>query len=233
MIASLPDSTPSRRPIRSFVRREGRITPSQQRALARLWPRYGLDAGEQLFDLAEIYGRHATRVLEIGFGDGVSLLRQAQAHPESDYLGIEVHRPGVGRLLRALERAELTNVRVICEDAVTVLRRNIPEQSLDVVQLFFPDPWPKKRHHKRRIVQPEFVELVRTRLREGGRFHLATDWEAYAQHMMVILSEAPGYHNVAGSGSFVSRPDSRPLTKFELRGQRLGHRVWDLIFERC
>ncbi|HHS84325.1 MAG TPA: tRNA (guanosine(46)-N7)-methyltransferase TrmB [Gammaproteobacteria bacterium] len=233
MIASLPDSTPSCRPIRSFVRREGRITPSQQRALARLWPRYGLDAGEQLFDLAEIYGRHATRVLEIGFGDGVSLLRQAQAYPESDYLGIEVHRPGVGRLLRALERAELTNVRVICEDAVTVLRRNIPEQSLDVVQLFFPDPWPKKRHHKRRIVQPEFVELVRTRLREGGRFHLATDWEAYAQHMMVILSEAPGYHNVAGSGSFVSRPDSRPLTKFELRGQRLGHRVWDLIFERC
>ena len=232
MIVNLPDRTPTRRPIRSFVRREGRITPSQQRALARLWPRYGLEAGEQPFDFAEIFGRHATRVLEIGFGDGVSLRQQAQAHPESDYLGIEVHRPGVGRLLHALDTEELTNVRVVCEDAVTVLRQNIPEGSLDTVQLFFPDPWPKKRHHKRRIVQPEFVELVRTRLREGGRFHLATDWEAYAQHMMVILSEASGYRNVAGSGNFASRPDSRPLTKFELRGQRLGHPVWDLIFER-
>ncbi len=220
------------RPIRSFVRREGRITPSQQRALTQLWPRYGLDVGGQPFDFTKIFGRQAARVLEIGFGDGVSLLQQAQTHPENDYLGIEVHRPGAGRLLRALERAELDNVRVVCEDAVSVLRENIPEQSLDVVQLFFPDPWHKKRHHKRRIVQPDFVRLVRSRLRSGGYFHLATDWEDYAQHMMATLQSTPGYRNIAGVDNFVSRPDSRPLTKFELRGQRLGHGVRDLIFER-
>jgi len=229
---SLPDRAQPHRPIRSFVRREGRITPSQQRALTCLWPRYGLDAGEQPFDFAEIFGRQAPLVLEIGFGDGVSLLQQAQAHPENDYLGIEVHRPGAGRLLHALEEAGLDNVRVVCEDAVSVLRQNIPDRSLDAVQLFFPDPWHKKRHHKRRIVQPEFVRLVRSKLRSGGYFHLATDWEAYAQHMMDILDNAPGYRNIAGSGNFVPRPDSRPLTKFELRGQRLGHGVRDLIFER-
>ncbi len=232
MIASLPESAPYCRPIRSFVRREGRITPSQQRALTFLWSRYGVDAGERLFDFAEIFGRQAPRVLEIGFGDGVSLLQQAQMHPENDYLGIEVHRPGAGRLLHALEMAELTHVRVVCEDAVSVLRQNIPDQSLDVVQLYFPDPWPKKRHHKRRIVQPDFVQQVRAKLRDGGRFHLATDWENYARQMMTVLSSAPGYRNTAGSGNFVPRPDSRPLTKFEQRGQRLGHGVWDLTFER-
>ncbi len=229
---NLPHRTaPPYRPVRSFVRREGRITPSQQRALTRLWPRYGLDT-EQPFDFTEIFGRQAPRVLEIGFGDGVSLLQQAQAHPENDYLGIEVHRPGAGRLLRALEEAGLSNARVVCEDAVTVLQHNIPDRSLDVVQLFFPDPWHKKRHHKRRIVQPEFVQLVRSKLRSGGRFHLATDWEEYAQHMMMVLDNAPGYRNIAGSGNFVPRPGSRPLTKFEVRGQRLGHGVRDLIFER-
>jgi len=220
------------RPIRSFVRREGRITPSQQRALTRLWPRYGLNAGEQPFDFAEIFGRRAPCILEIGFGDGVSLLQQAQAHPENHYLGIEVHRPGVGRLLHAMEGAGVENVRVVCEDAVSVLRRNIPDRSLDVVQLFFPDPWPKKRHHKRRIVQPDFAQLVRSKLRSGGHFHLATDWEEYAQQMMGVLESTPGYRNTAGRGNFLPRPDSRPLTKFELRGQRLGHSVRDLIFER-
>ncbi len=234
MRAGLPEkAVQPHRPIRSFVRREGRITPSQQRSLTQLWPRYGLDVGDYLFDFQEIFGRKAScLVLEIGFGDGVSLLQQAQAHPENDYLGIEVHRPGAGRLLRALESAELDNVRVVCEDAVSVLRENIPEQSLDVVQLFFPDPWHKKRHHKRRIVQPDFVQLVRSRLRSGGYFHLATDWEDYAQHMMATLESAPGYRNTAGVDNFVPRPDSRPLTKFELRGQRLGHGVRDLIFER-
>ncbi len=231
MTVSLPDRTPSHRPIRSFVRREGRITPSQQRALASLWPRYGLDTGAGLFDFTEIFCRTAPRVLEIGFGDGVSLLQQAQTRPESDYLGVEVHRPGAGRLLHALEMAGLTNVRVVCDDAVAVLRQNIPGRSLDTVQLFFPDPWPKKRHHKRRIVQPDFVQLVRAKLRSGGRFHLATDWEDYAWHMMDLLSNAPGFRNVAGSGRFLPRPDTRPLTKFERRGQRLGHGVWDLIFE--
>jgi len=228
----LRDEPSKHRPVRSYVRREGRLTPAQARALAELWPRYGVEVGEEYLDLDFIFSRQAPRVLEIGFGDGASLLQQARRDPEWDYLGIEVHRPGVGRLLLALDQAGVENVRLICEDAVDVLRRNIREGSLDRVQLFFPDPWPKKRHHKRRIVQPEFVELVRRKLKPGGRFHLATDWEEYAGHMMEVLSQNPGLRNVAGPGEYSPRPASRPLTKFERRGQRLGHGVRDLIFER-
>ena len=220
------------RPIRSFVRREGRITPSQQLALKRLWPRYGLDSDDELFDFSAIFGRQAPRILEIGFGNGASLLQMAQANPENDYLGIEVHRPGVGRLMHELEKARLENVRVVSEDALFVLRRNIPDHSLTAVQLFFPDPWHKKRHHKRRIVQADFVQLVWQKLSGGGRFHLATDWEDYAQYMMMVLSDAPGFNNIGGNGCFIPRPDYRPLTKFEQRGKRLGHGVRDLIFER-
>ncbi len=220
------------RPIRSFVRREGRLTTAQRRALTELWPRFGVVPGEGGLNLEALFGRQAPCTLEIGFGDGLSLLQQAKAHPERNYLGIEVHRPGVGRMLIALERAGIENVRVVCEDAVAVLQHNIPDSSLACVQLFFPDPWPKKRHHKRRIVQPAFVQLVQQKLLPGGHFHLATDWEEYAWHMMEVLSAVPGLRNIAGPGMFSSRPVSRPLTKFEQRGQRLGHGVWDLIFER-
>ncbi len=232
MRVSQRESNPAHRPVRSFVRREGRLTPAQRRALVELWPRYGVETGDVPFDFPSIFGRDAPRILEIGFGDGRSLLQQAEANPAQDFLGIEVHRPGVGRLLLALQRAGVENVRVICEDAVTVLRRNVPDGSLAAVQLFFPDPWPKKRHHKRRIVQPDFVRLVTRKLVPGGRFHLATDWEDYARHMMEVLSSEPGLRNVAGPGAFSPRPSVRPLTKFERRGQRLGHGVWDLIFER-
>ncbi len=220
------------RPVRSFVRREGRITGAQRDALARLWPRYGVDTAAVACDADALFGRRAPRMLEIGFGAGESLLAMAAAHPENDYLGIEVYRPGVGRLLKALEEQGIDNVRVISEDAVEVLSRWLPAESLDAVYLFFPDPWPKKRHHKRRILQPEFVALVGSRLREGGLFHMATDWEDYALQMMDVMSRAPGFSNVAGAGCFAERPDWRTETRFERRGERLGHAVYDLIFTR-
>jgi tRNA (guanine-N7-)-methyltransferase len=220
------------RSIRSFVRREGRLTRGQQRALEELWPRYGVDNDSASLDLATLFGRDNPKVLEIGFGNGKSLAQMATDFPDYDYLGIEVHRPGVGALLLLVEELDLSNVRVICDDAVEVIKHRIPDASLDRVQLFFPDPWHKKRHHKRRILQAEFAELIRQKLKPGGVFHLATDWEDYAQHMMAVMSAAPGYVNEAGEGRFAPRPESRPLTKFEQRGQRLGHGVWDLLFQR-
>jgi tRNA (guanine-N7-)-methyltransferase len=220
------------RTIRSYVRREGRITQSQQRALADLWPRYGIDNADTPLDLDALFGRAAPTVLEIGFGNGASLAQMAAAHPELDYLGIEVHRPGVGALLLLLEQHELSNVRVICADAVEVLKQRLPDASLDRVQLFFPDPWHKKRHHKRRILQPEFVTLVGRKLKPGGVFHLATDWEDYARQMLAVLSAAPGFGNLGGAEGYAPRPASRPLTRFEARGQRLGHGVWDLLFRK-
>ncbi|MGD2056761.1 MAG: tRNA (guanosine(46)-N7)-methyltransferase TrmB [Gammaproteobacteria bacterium] len=222
---------PPQRTIRSFVRREGRITRAQQHALQRLLPRYGLDAGEPL-DWQTAFGRRASRTLEIGFGDGISLAIMAEQEPESDFLGIEVHRPGVGRLLLELEHRGLHNVRVINDDAVTVLERCIPEHSLDRVLLFFPDPWPKKRHHKRRIVQPDFIALVARKLVAGGTLYLATDWEDYAEYMLEVMTAAADFRNCAGSDRYSPRPACRPLTKFEQRGRHLGHDVWDLVFER-
>ncbi|MEJ2509859.1 MAG: tRNA (guanosine(46)-N7)-methyltransferase TrmB [Gammaproteobacteria bacterium] len=222
----------TRRPIRSFVRREGRLTPGQQRALDRLWPRYGIDYSEALLDLDAVFGRSATHILEIGFGNGESLAEIAANHPAQDFIGIEVHRPGVGHLLRELEARDLDNVRVITHDAVEVLKAQIPDAALDAVYLFFPDPWPKKRHHKRRIVQPEFVQLLRRKLKVGGVFHLATDWENYAEHMLEVMRGAEGFRNRAADNAYSPRPDYRPVTKFEQRGQRLGHGVWDLLFER-
>ncbi|MCW9024264.1 MAG: tRNA (guanosine(46)-N7)-methyltransferase TrmB [Gammaproteobacteria bacterium] len=221
-----------KRRIRSFVRREGRLTRGQQRALDTLLTEFGIRLEQGAIDLDVLFGRSAPRILEIGFGNGVSLAEMAAAHPEQDYLGIEVHRPGVGNLLLQIENQGLKNIRVSCDDAVEVLKQQIPEASLDAVYLFFPDPWHKKRHHKRRIVQPDFVRLVREKLKTGGKFHLATDWENYAQHMMKVLSAAEGFENTAGEQAFVPRPDYRPLTKFEQRGHRLGHGVWDLIFFR-
>lgn len=220
-----------RRRIRSFVRREGRMTKAQGEALQRLGERY-LVVPESVLDLDVLFERNAPRTLEIGFGMGDALLAMAQAQPERDFLGIEVHRPGVGSLLLKLEQHDVNNVRVICADAVEVLTQYLPDAGLDAVYLFFPDPWPKSRHHKRRIVQFEFVEGVRRRLKPGGRFHLATDWEEYAQHMMRVLSAAPGFENVVGTDQYSPRPADRPLTKFEQRGQRLGHGVWDLMFVR-
>jgi tRNA (guanine-N7-)-methyltransferase len=213
------------------VRREGRITKAQERALTDLMPRYALAADGRPIDLQAGFGRAARCVLEIGFGNGEALIALAAAHPEVNYLGIEVHRPGVGRLLNHLAELELTNVRVLCADALEVLAQ-IPEASLDAVLVFFPDPWPKKRHHKRRIVQPAVVALIERKLRPGGRLHLATDWEDYAAHMLAVVSTCAGLRNTAGEGCYAPRPEYRPLTKFERRGRRLGHAVWDLVFER-
>jgi tRNA (guanine-N7-)-methyltransferase len=237
------------RPIRSFVRREGRLTKGQQRAIDDQWTQFGIDSAgpdtleaerialnEPVLDLDGLFNRETTTqrqtVLEIGFGNGASLAEMAAAHPDQDYIGIEVHRPGVGNLIRLLAEQQLQNVRVICDDAVQVLKHRVADASLDRVQLFFPDPWHKARHHKRRIVSPEFAALIAQKLKPGGIFHLATDWQDYAEQMMEVLSAAPGYQNLAGVGAYSPRPDWRPLTKFEQRGQRLGHGVWDLLFAR-
>jgi len=220
------------RSIRSFVTRSGRITQAQQRALVQLWPKYGIEFAPAPLDAQALYGRDAPRTLEIGFGNGENLAALARAHPERDFLGIEVHRPGVGRLLHTLESQGLTNVRLICEDAVEVLARQIVPQWLQEILVFFPDPWPKKRHHKRRLVQPPFVQLLAERLASGGVLRIATDWQPYALEMLATLSATPQLHNLAADGSFVPRPAERAPTRFERRGERLGHEVWDLAFRR-
>jgi tRNA (guanine-N7-)-methyltransferase len=207
------------------------MTDAQRRALQGLWPRYGVDAGAAPLDFADLFGRRAPVTLEIGFGHGEALAALALAHPDVDYLGVEVHRPGIGSLLRRLHAAGSTNVRVLAADAHEVLTHRIPDGAVAAVHLFFPDPWPKQRHHKRRLVQPAFVALVWRKLVPGGVFHLATDWQEYAEHMMTVLSAHPGFDNTAGVGRYAARGD-RPLTKFEARGTRLGHGVWDLVFRR-
>ena len=221
---------PSRK-IRSFVRREGRLTTGQQRALQDLWPRFGLETNTPL-DLDSVFGRTAPRTLEIGFGNGDALLTMAANQPETDFIGIEVHRPGVGRLLRELQQRALTNVRVLREDAVPILWNCLPDGCLDRLLLFFPDPWHKQRHHKRRIVQPEFIELLARKIKCGGILHMATDWEDYAQHMLRVTDQSTAFRNCAGAGNYSPKPGYRPTTKFEQRGQRLGHGVWDLLYER-
>jgi tRNA (guanine-N7-)-methyltransferase len=226
LLSEDPKPSTPRRKVRSFVRREGRITAGQARALQELWPRFGLDPTTGTLDLDAAFGRCAPRLLEIGFGNGDALLEMAAAHPERDHLGIEVHRPGVGRLLRGIEAQDLTNIRVIAEDAVEALSDALPEDAFDQICLYFPDPWPKKRHHKRRIVQPGFVALIRSRLKPGGRFHLATDWAPYAEHMREVMAATPGWEPA---------PDAieRPRTHFERRGERLGHAVTDLSYLRA
>jgi tRNA (guanine-N7-)-methyltransferase len=220
-----------RRRIRSFVRREGRLTAGQQKALETLWLRYGLSIEHEL-KLTELFGRSAPVTLEIGFGNGASLAEMAEKEPDSDFIGIEVHRPGVGHLLKKLEEQGLDNVRVFCHDAVEILERNIPDAGLHRVLLFFPDPWPKRKHHKRRIVQPAFVALVARKLEAGGHFHLATDWQPYAERMLKVMSASRDFINCNEKGRYSDRPDYRPVTKFEKRGQRLGHGVWDLVYRR-
>jgi tRNA (guanine-N7-)-methyltransferase len=220
------------RSIRSFVTRAGRITEAQQRALAQLWPKYGIEFAPETLEPRALYGRDAPRILEIGFGNGENLAALARAHPEQDFLGIEVHRPGVGRLLRALESQQLTNVRLICHDAVEVLARQIASQWLQEILIFFPDPWPKKRHHKRRLLQPAFVQQLAERLVPGGVLRIATDWQPYALEMLATLAAVAQLQNLAADGTFVARPAERQLTRFERRGARLGHEVWDLAFRR-
>ncbi|WP_392565909.1 tRNA (guanosine(46)-N7)-methyltransferase TrmB [Utexia brackfieldae] len=221
------------RRIRSFVRRQGRLTKGQAQAIATVWPQLGIEYQTQsMLDFQTVFGRQSAVTLEIGFGMGASLVEMAKQNPDRDYLGIEVHQPGVGACLMAAQEAGLSNLRVMCHDAVEVLENMIPDQSLDMVQLFFPDPWHKARHHKRRIVQIPFVELLRQKLTIGGIFHMATDWENYAEHMLAVMSSLPAYQNISVTNDYVPRPDSRPVTKFEQRGQRLGHGVWDLMFKR-
>lgn len=213
--------------------RAGRMTPGQQRGLDEGWPRFGLELDQSAqLNYRALFGRDAPVTLEIGFGMGQSLLEMAAAAPEQDFIGIEVHRPGVGALLAGLLREELDNVRVYSCDALEVLRQSIPDASLDRVLLFFPDPWHKSRHHKRRIVNPAFAELVRQKLKPGGVLHMATDWVPYAEYMLEVMQAAPGYHNLSPTGDWVERPAERPETKFERRGTRLGHQVRDLKFAK-
>ena len=218
--------------IRSFVKREGRLTKGQAAAVERQWPVLGLAYQAAAIDFTESFGRSAPLVLEIGFGMGHSLVEMAKQDPESDYIGIEVHGPGIGACLMDAEEQEVTNLRVIQHDAVEVLENSIADGSLSKVQIFFPDPWHKKRHHKRRLIRPEFVQLLHKKLMTGGILHLATDWENYAEHMLEVMGSATGWENLSASGDYIPRPDSRPLTKFEKRGHRLGHGVWDMQFKK-
>lgn len=218
--------------VKSYVKREGRITKAQQSAIDRNWPNMGLTHQQGLCDFQAIFDNDNPAVLEIGFGMGASLVDMAKHAPELNFIGIEVHRPGVGACLQLAEENNITNLRVYEHDAVEVLADCIPDSSLHRVQLYFPDPWHKKRHHKRRLVQDEFVQKLRSKLVIGGHFHMATDWEHYAEHMLEVMNHAEGYKNTSEDNLYVPKPDYRPLTKFEQRGQRLGHGVWDLIFCR-
>jgi len=227
-----PADRPERnRPIRSFVLRQGRQTQAQKRAFDLHWPGYGLDYGGQRRDFDAIFGRQAPRVVEIGFGNGEQLLFSCESEPERDFIGIEVHGPGVGRLLNAAAAAGLRNLRIYQHDAVEVLRDEVAPGSLDEVRIYFPDPWHKKRHNKRRLVQPAFVDLLCQRLRPGGLLHVATDWENYAEHLWDVLDAEPRLRSRAGPRGTMPRPDWRRLTHFETRGLKLGHGVWDLLYD--
>jgi tRNA (guanine-N7-)-methyltransferase len=218
------------RPIRSFVLRVSRTSIAQQRAVDELLPRFGIEFEPRLLDLDTVFGRQAPRILEIGFGMGEVTAQLARLHPERDYLGVEVHTPGVGNLLKLIDEHGLTNLRIVRHDAVEVLRQMIPVDAFDGVHVFFPDPWPKKRHHKRRLIQPEFVHLLASRIKPGGYLHFATDWEEYATQMLEVLAAEPLLANT--TTGFAPRPPSRPQTKFETRGLKLGHDVRDLLFHR-
>ncbi len=217
--------------IRSYIRRQGRATAGQQNALDKYWDDYCLDP-EAEYDFNQVFARPAPLIVEIGFGNGSSLAEMAEANPDFNYLGIEVHRPGVGHLMLLSQQKGLQNIKIFHHDAIEILENKIPDNFLAGVHLFFPDPWHKRKHHKRRIVRPSFTALLQKKLKKSGYFHAATDWEHYAQEMLKVLSSAPGLVNTSESNTFCDRPDYRPLTKFENRGLRLGHGVWDLVFEK-
>lgn len=224
------EKTPPHR-IRSFTRRQGRITQGQQLALDNHWDRYGLDPDVD-YDFNQVFGRVAPLIVEIGFGTGDSLAKMAAANPDNNYIGIEVHKPGVGHLMLLLDQQGLTNVRIYCHDAIDIIEHKVVDNNLAGVHLFFPDPWPKNKHHKRRIVRPSFVELLARKLQPDGYFHAATDWKNYAENMLKVLSAGVGISNASDVGDYCERPEYRPLTRFEQRGMRLGHGVWDLIFRK-
>lgn len=220
------------RPVRSFVLRAGRLTEGQKRALIELWPQYGVEEGDGELDLASLFGNDQPVIMEIGFGNGEATWRMAKHEPDRNFLGVEVHKPGVGHLLLKIEEHRITNLRIASEDAVELLRKRIPERALSGVRIYFPDPWPKKRHHKRRIVQRPFIELLALKMKPGGILHLATDWEPYAEHMLDVLRTCPHFENLSRGGGTGPRPEWRPETKYEKRGERLGHGVYDLVFRR-
>jgi tRNA (guanine-N7-)-methyltransferase len=225
------DAEPARRPVRSFVLRAGRMGSGQLRALQTLGPRFVLPFAAQAIEASVLFGRQAPLVREIGFGMGQATAQIAAARPDLDFIGVEVHEPGVGALLREIGERGMTNLRIVQYDAVEVLRQMIAPASLAGVHVFFPDPWHKKRHHKRRLIQPEFVALLASRLAPGGTLHCATDWQDYAEQMLQVLGDCPALVNTVEG--FAPRPALRPLTKFEARGLRLGHGVWDLVFRRA
>jgi tRNA (guanine-N7-)-methyltransferase len=222
--------TPRR--IRSFVLRAGRTTAAQERALEELWPLFGVEFQDGALDFGRVFGREAPRCLEIGFGVGEVIGSLAEANPERDYLGIEVHRAGVGRLLLRAQQGGLKNLRIICHDAVEVLRDQVPDSSFDEILVFFPDPWHKKRHHKRRLIEPTFMKILAAKLRSAGILRMATDWQDYAQQMLEVGNAEPTLESLSTDATYVPRPDFRPPTRFERRGERLGHGVWDLAYRR-
>ena len=216
--------------MRSYVLRQSRITPAQELAIQQHWHRFGIDYQPQTLDLSQVFGRSAPKVLEIGTGTGENIVALANRHSDNDYLALEVHKPGVGKLIRQAVALNLSNIRVICHDAVEVLAHQIGDKTLDQILIFFPDPWPKKRHHKRRLLQPEFVALLRRKLQDHGRLFLATDWQDLAEHMLRNCDAEGELFNLAGRGNYSPRPKWRPLTKFEQRGRHLQHQVWDLAY---
>ena len=220
------------RAVRSYVRRSGRMTAGQQRALDQLWPSYGISDYQQAIDFNEVFGRQAAIILDIGFGNGEALATTARAHPENNYLAVEVYRPGIGQLLLQIEQHQLCNIRIVEADICELLKTGIADNYVHTVNIFFPDPWPKKRHHKRRLVQTDFIRQLLPKIVLGGTLHLATDWRNYAEQMMKVLSDIPELTNKVGRGQLAPRPDDRPSTKFERRGLSLGHGVYDLLFTR-
>lgn len=220
------------KPVRSFVIRAGRITAGQKNAFDTAWPTFGLSLFDGQIDPEKIFGRSAALVVEIGFGMGDSLFQMAKNEPDKNFIGIEVHPPGVGRLINLAHQQSLPNLRVYMADAMDVMEDCIPDGTIDRLQLYFPDPWHKKKHHKRRILQPPFVQKIYPKIKAGGVFHMATDWQPYAEHMLEVMSAAQGFQNVQATFPYSPRPEYRPITKFEKRGERLGHGVWDIVFKK-